>query len=271
MIMGQYLFWLANAHEPIENRIPELPNFISVLYHRFQHTTWAQFLHRWENIIFAILVASLISLVAYLGARKKEIIPSKFQNLLEIAVEKFSHLILEVLGPEGKAYIPFLGTLFIYIFTMNIFGMVPLMKAPSSSLNITAALAICVFCLVQFLNIRNMGIFGFLYHLAGSPKTMLEWLLAPLMFSLEIISQLSRPLTLALRLFGNVLGEDILIGTFALMGVAMISSVETFVGIPLQLPFMFLGLLTSFMQALVFTLLSTVYILLSMHKEGEKN
>jgi F-type H+-transporting ATPase subunit a len=264
MIIGRNLAWLASSQEAIQTGIPELPNFISILYRYFHQTNWAQFLHQWENIVFSVIVACFISLIAYIGARKKEMIPSGMQNLLELGIEKFSQLILGVLGPQGKVYIPFLGTLFIYIFVMNIFGMVPLMKSPSSSLNITAGLAICVFCLVQFLNIRHMGFFGFLYHLAGSPKSLVEWLLAPLMFSLEVISQLSRPITLALRLFGNVLGEDILIGTFTLMGVVLLSFLDSPVGLPLQIPFMFLALLTSLMQALVFTLLSTVYILLSI-------
>jgi F-type H+-transporting ATPase subunit a len=252
-------------------KVPELPNFISMLSHRFSHMPWAKFLHQWENIIFSILVAILISTVAYLGIRKKSLIPTGLQNGLELFVEQLDRLVLEVLGSQGRSYIPFLGTLFIYILTMNLFGMVPLMKAPTSSVNITAGLALCVFCFVQYLNIKNMGFFGFFYHLAGSPKNLVEWLLAPIMLSLELISQLARPVTLALRLFGNVLGEDILIGAFALLGVTLLSSIQTPVGLPLQIPFMFLGLLTSFMQALVFTLLSAVYILLSIpHKEGTK-
>ncbi len=266
MIGGQVglLTMVASSQPDAGSGVPELPNFITLLYHRFQHTGWAPFLHHWENIIFSVIIGCLLSWVAYMGTRKKEMIPSGLQNFLELGIEKFRHLIIGVLGPQGEAYVPFLGTLFIYIFVMNIFGMVPLMKSPSSSLNITAGLAICVFCLVQYLNIRNMGLFGFLYHLAGSPKNLVGWLLAPLMLSLELISQVARPITLSLRLFGNVLGEDILIGAFALMGVVMLSSIQSPVGIPLQIPFMFLALLTSLMQALVFTLLSTVYILLSI-------
>lgn len=258
------LLTMVASGQPAGSGVPELPNFVTLLYHRFQDAGWALFLHRWENIIFSLIVGCLLSLIAYMGTRKKERIPSGLQNFLELGIEKFRHLVVGVLGPQGERYVPFLGTLFIYIFAMNIFGMVPFMKSPSSSLNITAALAICVFCLVQYLNIRNMGFFGFFYHLAGSPKTLVAWLLAPLMLSLELISQIARPVTLSLRLFGNVLGEDILIGAFALMGVVMLSSLQSPIGIPLQIPFMFLALLTSLMQALVFTLLSTVYILLSI-------
>lgn len=252
---------------PLKPAVPEVPNFITLLYYRFHQMPWAQFLHHWENVIFSILIAFLIAFFAYLGIRRQQWIPTGWQNLCELFVEQVNRLIFDVLGSDAKTYIPFLGTLFIYIFVMNISGLVPFMKAPSSSLNITAALAICVFCFVQYLNIKNMGVFGFLYHLAGSPKTVVEWALFPLMFSLELIAQLARPVTLALRLFGNILGEDILIGAFALLGVVLLLSFHPPVGLPLQIPFMFLGLLTSLMQALVFTLLSTVYILLSMpHK-----
>ncbi len=271
MTCSALFIMLANSQGgELENRTPEVPNFISLLYHRFHDMPWAQFLYKWENPIFAILIAVIISIVAHIGSRKKELIPSGLQNALELIVEQFRKLVIGILGSDGEKYIPFLGTLFIYILSMNLFGLVPFMKSPSASINTTAALAICVFCFVQFLNIRNMGFFGFLYHLAGSPKNALGWALAPLMFVLELISQLARPVTLALRLFGNVLGEDILIGAFALLGVVLVSSLNSPIGLPLQIPFMFLAILTSLMQALVFTLLSTVYILLSI-PHGEKH
>ncbi|HEV8051588.1 MAG TPA: F0F1 ATP synthase subunit A [Parachlamydiaceae bacterium] len=262
--------YLANTPETItelDSKVPELPNFITFLHHHFPDVAWIKYLHQWENLFFSILIAVLVSLIAYIGVRKRQMLPTGLQNFIELGVEKFENLIVEVLGPDGRTFVPFLGTLFIYILTMNLFGLIPLMKSPSSNLNITIALAICVFTLVQFLNIKNMGIFGFVYHLAGSPKTIVEWILAPFLLMLELISQLARPITLALRLFGNVLGEDILIGTFALLGVTLVMNYSS-MGIPLQVPFMFLALLTSTMQALVFTLLSTVYILLSSsHKE----
>lgn len=263
-MMIKYFLLVASTDElDVESRVPEVPNIITLLYNRFQEMPWAQFLHKWENVFFSIFIATLIALIAYFGSRKKEMIPYGLQNALEAIVEQFRKVILGILGPTGEVYIPFLGTLFIYILTMNLFGLIPFMKSPSSSLNITVALAICVFCLVQFLNIRNMGVLGFLYHMAGSPKDTVGWIMAPIMLVMELISQLARPVTLSLRLFGNVLGEDILIGAFALFGVAALATFNSPVGLPLQLPFMFLAILTSLMQALVFTLLSTVYILLS--------
>lgn len=255
--------------QTIDNEVPELPNLITFIYRYFEGAPWAKFLHRWEAVVFSLLLAAIMSLVFYFGTRKRELIPSGFQNFLEFLIENLRSLIVGIIGPQGEKHVPFLGTLFIYILAMNIAGLIPLMKSPSSNLNITAALAICVFFRVQYLNIKNMGLLGFLYHLAGSPKNGLEWALVPLMLPLELLTQFSRPITLALRLFGNVLGEDILIGAFALFGLGLVANFHSPVGLPLQIPFMFLAILTGFMQALVFTLLSSVYILLSIPHHEE--
>lgn len=253
----------------MQNEVPELPNAITLLYQNFKEYPWAAFLYEWESIVYSVLVAIGISLLFHIGFRKKAFFPSGFQNFLEWIVEILKKYILEILGKEGEKYIPFLGTLFLYILTMNWLVLIPLMKPPSSNINTTAALAICVFVVVQYLNIKNYGFLGFLYHMAGSPKGVMGWFMVPLMLPIEILTQLTRPLTLALRLFGNVLGEDILIGAFALFGVILFSSISP-VGLPLQIPFMFLALLTGLMQALVFTLLSTIYILLSVPSHEEK-
>ncbi len=237
---------------------PEVPNIITLIYHYFANSAWATFLYVWEDIFFSLLVAVFLSLIFYLGTRKKKWIPSGLQNFLELIVETFRHFIIGILGPDGDKYVPFLGTLFIYILSMNLIGLVPFMKSPSSSLSVTIALAVCVFVLVQYLNIKNMGLIGFLYHLAGSPKDAISWIVAPLIFPIELLTQISRPVTLALRLFGNVLGEKILIAFFVVVGTTMLFF------FPIQTPFMFIGLLTGVMQAMVFTLLSTIYILLSI-------
>lgn len=252
-----------------EKAVPELPNIITLLHSIFEESHVMTFLHDWQNIVFSIFIACAISLVFHYGARNATLIPSKFQNGLEWIVEMARKFIVEIIGPEGEKYVPLLGTLFIYILVMNWMVLIPLMKPPSSSINITIALAVCVFCLVQYLNMKHFGFLGFMYHMAGSPKTVLAWAMSPLMFFIELLTQFTRPVTLAMRLFGNVVGEDILIGAFALFGVMALSNWGAPVGLPLQIPFMFLALLTGLMQALVFTLLSAIYILLSMpgHEE----
>jgi len=248
----------------VVGQVYEAPNFIYLIYQKFQDTAWGAFLNRWENLIFSLIVACVIALVFYFGTRKKKLIPSGLQNTLEYIAELLQKLFGETLGTQGEKYLPFLGTLFIYILTMNLWGLIPFMKSPTSNLSITASFALCVFAYVQYLNIRNMGVFGFLYHLAGSPKNAIGWLIVPLILPLEILTQLSRPVTLALRLCGNMMGEHILIAVFALMGIIWLETFAFPLAIPLQIPIVFLALLTGFMQALVFTILSSVYIFLSI-------
>lgn len=256
----------------LATELKESPNIVSLLHELFANKPWADFLREWENIIFSICIALLTTLVFRWGIRKREMIPQRLQNFFELLAELLTKHLYGILGSEGKKYVPFLGTIFIYILSMNLFGLIPLMKSPSVSLNITIAMAVCVFALVQYLNIKNMGVLGFLYHLAGAPKNGIEWAMVPLMFPLEVLTQLSRPVTLALRLFGNIMGEDVLISYFTLLGVTLFGLMHLPIaaGIPLQIPFMFLAILTSLMQALVFTLLTAVYIMLSMPHHEEK-
>jgi F-type H+-transporting ATPase subunit a len=263
-----FLFALDNYGIDVEkgvfmkDEIPELPNFIHLIRSYYQNDEWTSILRHWENLIFSLLAGALLFVLLRQAVKKKAMIPSGWQNCCEYAMEFFSQAIERILGDEGRKHIPFLATLFIYILTMNWFGIIPFMKSPTANLSITAALALCVFAYVQYLNIKHMGIFGFLYHLAGSPKNLLGWILVPLMLTMELIAQISRPVTLALRLAGNILGEHILMSVFALLGVVWIIIYP--VTIPLQIPAVFLALFTGLLQALVFTMLSTVYIFLSI-------
>ncbi len=271
------LFWKTNLwlmafcsthhlHALLESEVPEVPNFFTLLDEIFQSSLTA-FLHDWATFFFSLLVAILLSVIFYKASRNPQEIPHGLQNAVEGLVELLRRFIISVLGPQGEQFLPFLGTLFIYILAMNWLAIVPFMKPPTSNFNITIALALVVFGLVQYLNFKSWGFFGFLYHMAGSPKSLLDWLLVPLLFPIELLTQITRPLTLALRLFGNVVGEDILIGAAALFGVYLLSSTNLAAGLPAQIPFAFLALLTGLMQALVFTLLSTIYILLSLPHE----
>ena len=268
VLLHMYFLFFALGLSANEMKLPELPNFISLLYSKFSDVSWVVFLHNWESLFFSILVSIFVTLFFWLASRKQDLIPSGIQNFIEWSVENFQGYGTEILSEDGKKYVPFLGTLFIFILSMNWMVVIPLMKSPTSNLNITAALAICVFVHIQFLNIRNQGIKGFLYHLAGSPKDFMGWLIVPLILPIELLTQFTRPLTLALRLFGNVTGEDVMIGAAAMFGSLLLSTISP-IGLPLQIPFMFLALLTGLMQAMVFTLLTAIYILLSQSKADE--
>jgi len=248
---------------------PELPNFITLLYDKYGKEAFVEFLHHWENIIFSLLIVLIISIVAYLASRKSNLIPGKLQNFVEMAVETLDNFICGILGSRGRRFTPFLGTLFVYILCMNFFGLVPGMKSPSSNLNTTVALAICVFFYVQYTGIRSFGLLGYLFHLAGEPKDAVGWAMVPLNLPIHIMEEFIKPLSLSMRLFGNIFGEDILIAVFVGLGVASLSFLHLPIGLPFQVPFIFLALLTGTIQALVFTLLSTIYFFLMMPHEEE--
>lgn len=244
--------------------LPEIPNILTLFRDYLNDESWNQFIDDWDDIFFSLVTACILGGVFYVASHQKNKVPVGLQNFLEWVVESFETYVLSVLGPDGKKYVPFLGTLFLYILTMNLLGLIPLMKSPTSDLSVTLAMGICVFAYVQYLNIKHMGLKGFLYHMAGSPKDAIGWMVAPLMFPIELLTQISRPITLGLRLFGNIFGEKILLGFFAVIGITVLYFV------PIQTPFVFLGLLTGVIQAMVFTLLSTIYILLSVPHTEEK-
>jgi F-type H+-transporting ATPase subunit a len=256
----------ATGGEHAEEAGPQkFANVITVLHRAFPDAPWANVLHHWEVLIFSLLVAALICLVCFIATRKPEMIPGRLQNLVEMAVEGLSNFITDILGPRhGPRYVPFLGTLFIYILFMNLFGLIPFMDSPTSSLNVTVALAIVVFLYSQFIGFKELGVVGWLDHMAGSPRDAIGWGLVPLMLPIHLMGELAKPISLACRLFGNIFGEDMLLVAFASLGITILSFTHLPIGLPLQLPFLFLALLTSTLQALVFTVLSTIYFLLML-------
>jgi F-type H+-transporting ATPase subunit a len=238
---------------------PHLPNLVAIIFGQHSQA------EAWVNVIFAFAVGVFLSLVAARVYAKREMIPGKLQNLVEMLVESMYNFIYGILGEETRKYIPFLGSMFFYILIMNWIGMVPLGHSPSTSLNITASLAILTFLYAQWTGISRLGILGYVHHLCGSPNDVISWCMVPLMLPLHIIGELAKPFSLALRLFGNITGEDTLVAVFVGLGVMILAFSP--VGVPLQIPFYFLGLLLSTIQALVFTLLSTIYILLMLPHE----
>lgn len=254
-------------HSQAQEGLKEVSNWITFITERWHGTPWADFLHRWENVVFAWTVALGLVILAFVGTRKRKDVPGPLQNALETVVEGLETFVLDVLGERGKKYVPFIGTLFLYILGQNLFGLVPAMKSATSSLNTTAALAITVFLYVQWTGLRENGPIGYIDHLMGSPRDLVGWIMVPLNFPLHILEELIRPLSLSLRLFGNILGEDSLIAAFVTLGIAALAFFHVPVGLPLQFPFMLLAILTGTIQALVFALLSTIYISLMLPHE----
>jgi F-type H+-transporting ATPase subunit a len=242
---------------------PELPNLVGLLANRLTGTHFSQYLYLWQNLIFSLIIVFIISLIAYLATRKNRLIPGRLQNACELFVGILDDFICGILGPKGRSYTPFIGTLFIYILFMNLFGLVPFMKSPTSSWSTTLGLAICVFIYVQYSALREMGFLGYLDHMMGKPRGVLAFtLFFPLMmFLLHIVSELVRPISLSLRLRSNIWGDDMLLAVLSGFGIK---------GIPLLVFSSLLVILASIVQAVVFILMTTIYFALVLVHEEER-
>jgi len=242
--------------------LPELPNFITILAERFHGTAFANFLHNYENFIFSFLVSAAIVLTVYFSFRMFTFIPGRWQSFLEILFGGFDDFICGVLGKDGRKHLPFLGTLFIYVFVMNLIGLIPFLKSPTSSWSITLALALCVFVYVQYTALKELGFFGYIDHLAGNPRGPLAWsiIMPAIMFAMHLVAELVRPLSLSLRLRTNIWGEDMMLAMMSGMGLK---------GLPLLFFMTLLALMSAVIQAVVFSLLSMVYLaLVTKHEEA---
>ncbi|MCE2415804.1 F0F1 ATP synthase subunit A [Candidatus Poribacteria bacterium] len=149
------------------------------------------------NTYFAVLV--LVLFFIFVTRKLKRIPEGKGQTLLEVFVGSITDFFGGILGDHGKKYIPFVGSYFIFILFLNYLGVIPGLQPPTADLNTTLALGITAVIGVQIIAIKENGIAGYLKHLAGDPP----WL-GVLMFPLEVIAQLSRAGSLAVRLFGNI-------------------------------------------------------------------
>lgn len=255
------------AHEESHDSVPHLQNLVTIIAEgvdKLSHNAQASaVLVNWVNVIYSVAIMLMLLIFFAWVARRLRREPGRLQNSVEMAFGSLDNFVQDVLGAEGRKYVPLIGTLFIYILVMNLFGLVPVLgHSPSSSLSITLSLALFVFITVQIHGMRSLGFIGYLRHFADLPEKPhpVQIILAPLMFFLHVIGELAKPVSLSLRLFGNITGEDVLIAVFVLMLAHWL--------IPLQLFVYPIALLGSFIQALVFALLTTVYILLmSPHKE----
>jgi len=255
------------AHGGGHGGTPHLPNAITFIS-KWVPAPVASKLEAFLDPIFSLLMAGIIaaffvSLSRKLDARN----PGRTQMAAELIMGGLYSLFATIIGPTARRYTPFLGSLFFFILCNNLFGLVPLGHAATSSFaNTTFALGMLTFLYVQGIALKENGIGGYLHHMAGSPKTGMDWGFSLLLFPLHRLGELIKPVSLSLRLFGNIFGEDTLVATMVLLGAGIMYSLTDGMalvpGLPLHFPFYFLGLLSSTIQALVFTLLATVYIAL---------
>jgi F-type H+-transporting ATPase subunit a len=243
---------------------PQLPNFIDSLARTFGPAPWTGFLLLWQDLIFSLVIACIIVLFSVLAVRRKKLIPGRAQNFAEIVAGGIDDFICGVLGPRGRAHTPFIGTLFIYILLMNLAGLIPFIKSPTANWSTTLALSLCVFGYVQYTAFKELNLSGYFYHLMGKPKGFLaaSIVLPLLMLFMHIFSELIRPISLSLRLRSNIWGDDMLLAVISGFGIA---------GMPLVLFNYILAIIASVVQAMVFCLLTLIYLALFMEHEQDSN
>jgi F-type H+-transporting ATPase subunit a len=181
--------------------------------------------------------------LAFLATRRLQLFPGRLQNVLEVVISGFDALLNEIMGHKGRKYFPLIATLGIVIFLSNFMGAVPGFSSPTSDINTTAAMAIVVFLSTHVVGIKTHG-FKYIKQFLGP-----VWWLTPLMLPIEIVSHLSRPLSLSFRLFGNMKGGDLVLLVLLLL-----------VPLLVPMPMMALKMFIYFVQTLVFVLLSMMYI-----------
>ena len=214
--------------------------------HPFLFLQWIEqqlHLHLGDHVTYTWFAMVLLILVAFLASRAITMVPTGVQNLMEVVVGGIEGLIEETMGEEGKAFFPLIATFALFILVCNLIGLVPGFYPPTANLNTNAALALTVFVMTHVVGFKKHGI-GYLKHFMGP----IIWL-APLMFVIEIIGHLARPLSLTLRLFGNMYGHEIVLMIFLAL-----------VPLFLPIPMMLMGVLVAFIQTFVFTLLAMIYI-----------
>jgi F-type H+-transporting ATPase subunit a len=205
-----------------------------------------------DYLVMVLIVAVTLTVILGLASRRLSLVPGNRQSVVEMIVQVFEGLIVDTVGPEGRKYLPVVGTVGLFVFGCNMIGLIPGFMSPTSKLNVTLGCALVVFFYYHAQGVRAQGLKYFKHFMGPIPA------LAPLMIPIEVISHFSRPVSLSMRLFGNIFAEELLI-------VIMASIIPFF----LPLPFMAVAIFTSLIQSFVFVLLSCIYIAGAVAHEEE--
>jgi len=196
-----------------------------------------------HHILMAVIALIFVPLLFFVFAKKPSLVPSPVQNLFEMYIEFVDNMLKEQMGKEGRKFFPLIAGLGLFIFFGNLMGMIPGFESYTANINTTLALALMVFFLYNYLGFKKHGV-KYLKHFMGPIPAA-----APIFFIIELISHLSRPVTLALRLFANMTGGE-------LITIVLIMLVPLLI----PLPIMVVHLIAVFLQTYVFMILTTVYI-----------
>ena len=201
------------------------------------------FAHTYPHVIYSWFVILLLIGFATLATRKIEMIPTKAQNFFELVISGMEEFMVDITGEEGRWFFPMIATVFIYIATCNLLGLIPGFYPPTASINTTAGCAIPVVVFTHIIGVKYHGI-KYIKHFLGP-----IWWLIPIILPIEIIGHLARILSLSFRLFGNITGHELVLAILFMLAGAFFA----------PLPIMAMGIFVALVQAFVFFLLSTMY------------
>ncbi len=198
-----------------------------------------------DFVVMAVFVALLLSGFAFwFRSRISVERPGKFQLVLEAVVGALKDMIVDNIGERGRPFLGLIGTLGLYILTCNLFGLLPFFSSPTTNLNFTVGCAVVTFLYYNYQGIRAQGAVNYFKHFLGPLLP-----LAVIMLPIEIISHFSRMISLSLRLFGNIFGEEL-----------VIAALGTMVAYVVPVPMMLFGVFGALLQSFVFIMLTMVYI-----------
>lgn len=206
-----------------------------------------------QAVMFSIVILFTVVILTILRGKLSTDSPTTKQQTFEVGVEALRDMLKDLIGPKGMQHFPVIATFALLILVSNLMGFIPGLISATANLNVTLALAIISFLYYNYIGIKENGIVGYLKHFMGPVA-----LLAPLMFLIELVSHFARILSLSLRLFGNIYGEEQVSG--------VISGLVPW-GVPILL--MPLALLASFLQTFIFVVLSMLYIAEMTHHEDD--
>ena len=201
------------------------------------------FAHTYPHIIYSWVVMIILVVLGIIAAKSVNLVPTKVQNVMEILISGIEEFMVEITGEEGRWLFPLAATVFLYIFIGNLIGLVPGFFPPTANLNTTLSCALVVVIFTHVIGVKYHGI-KYIKHFLGP-----VWWMVPLIFPIEIIGHLARILSLTFRLFGNMMGHELVLTIlFGLAGLFFA-----------PLPIMVLGIFVALVQAFVFFLLSIMY------------
>jgi F-type H+-transporting ATPase subunit a len=201
------------------------------------------FAHEYPHVIYSWFVMAVLIGFAALAAKTVSLIPTKSQNFFEVLISGMEEFMVDITGEEGRQFFPLIATVFLYVAVCNLVGLIPGFFPPTASINTTLSCALVVVIFTHIIGIRFHGV-AYIKHFLGP-----VWWMVPIIFPIEVIGHVARIMSLSFRLFGNIMGHELVLMILFMLAGAFFA----------PLPIMAMGIFVSIVQGFVFFLLTIMY------------